>query len=242
MKKWLTQYPIAHRGLHDYNRTVPENSMAAFAKAISKKYPIELDIQIISDGTIVVFHDSDLHRACGVSTKTKDLKIEDLDSFRLFGTPEKIPTLLEVLELVDGQVPILIELKTDKLFNRLIERKTLELLADYQGEFALQSFNRFTVRWLQKNCDETIGQLAEASLAPKPINYILEYVQLNKMHKPDFIGYDINLFPNKTVAYFKQKGIPILAWTVGSKQQLEQKGHYFDNIIFEGIIPEINKV
>jgi glycerophosphoryl diester phosphodiesterase len=242
MKKWLTQYPIAHRGLHDHNRTIPENSIAAFAQAISKGYPIELDIQIISDGSIVVFHDSDLQRACGIPKKTKDLKIKDLGILELFKTSQKIPTLPEVLEFVNGQVPLLIELKTDRLFNRLLEKNTLLLLQSYPGQFALQSFNSNSVRWLQANCNYLIGQLAETSPALKPFNYLFEYVQLNKKHNPDFIGYDINLIPNKTVAYFKQKGTPILAWTVRSQQQLREKQHYFDTIIFEGFIPEINKL
>jgi len=238
MKNWLTKHPIAHRGLHDDNHQIPENSMAAFALAISKGYPIELDIQIISDGTTVVFHDSDLQRACGLPKKTKDLQIRELESYSLFRTQEKIPTFFEVLELVNGQVPLLIELKTERLYNRLLEKNTLRLLENYQGEFALQSFNSNSVRWLQKNCDHTIGQLAEASLALKPLNYILEYLQLNKNHNPDFIGYDIDLFPNKTVENFKQKGTPILAWTVRSSQQIAQKGLYFDNIIFERFVPD----
>jgi len=238
MKNWLTQHPIAHRGLHDNNQTVPENSMAAFAKAISKGFPIELDIQIISDGAIVVFHDSDLQRACGNRKKTKELKISNLDSYSLFGTSEKIPTLSEVLKVIQGQVPLLIELKTDRLYNRSLEKNTLHLLENYHGEFALQSFNSNSVRWLQKNCHHTIGQLAEASLAIKPFNYIFEYLQLNKKHNPHFIGYDIDLFPNKTLAYFREKGTPILAWTVRSQQKHREKQQYFDNIIFEGFIPE----
>ena len=234
---WLRQQPIAHRGLHDGNVAVPENSLSAFAKAITAGYPIELDIQIISDGTIIVFHDSNLQRACGVSKLTRKLTVSDLKKHNLFGTTEKIPTLVEVLELVNGQVPLLIELKTETL-NKRLEQNLLQILSGYQGQFALQSFNPFSVKWLQKNSTYSIGQLAEASLAFKPFNNIIEYLQLNKQQTPDFIGYDIDLFPNKTVTHFKQKGIPVLAWTVRNQEQIEQKATHFDNIIFEGFIPE----
>jgi len=234
---WLTQNPIAHRGLHDGNKTVPENSLSAFAKAITAGYPIELDIQIISDGTVIVFHDSDLKRICGVSTSTRKLTVSTLKNYTLFSTSEKIPTLTEVLQLVNGQVPLVIELKTETL-NKGLEKNLLQLLTKYQGAFALQSFNPSSVRWLQKHTSYFVGQLAEASLAFKPFNKIVEYLQLNKSHSPDFIGYDIALFPNKTITHFQEKGIPILAWTVRTQNQIEHKSHYFDNIIFEGFIPE----
>lgn len=233
---WLTNSPIAHRGLHDGNRIVPENSMPAFAKAITHKHPIELDIQIIKDGTIIVFHDDTLQRVCNASKKTKNLTNTTLNNYTLFQTQERIPTLIEVLKKVKGQVPLLIELKTDGLFKKL-EKALLHILAEYPGPIALQSFNHMSVKWLQNNSKYKIGQLAEASTLPVPLNKIEEYLQLNTSHTPDFIGYNIDLFPNKVVTHFKQKGVPILAWTVRNKHQIKEKSVYFDNIIFEGFTP-----
>ena len=235
--KWLINNPIAHRGLHDGNNAIPENSLSAFAKAITADYPIELDVRLLGDGMIVVFHDSDLNRSCGIPKKLAHLKSEQLKRYLLFNTSETIPTFLDVLEMVAGQVPLLIELKTTAIFNRSLERNLLNCLSNYSGSLALQSFNPFTVKWLQKNSAYPIGQLAERSEAMWPANKIIETIQLNTSQNPDFIGYDIALFPNPSVSYFQKRGVPILAWTVQNKTQHLQKAAYFDNIIFEGFIP-----
>lgn len=236
--KWLTSTPIAHRGLHDGNHTIPENSLSAFAKAIKATYPIELDVQIIKDGTVIVFHDTDLKRACDHSKKTKSLQKEELSACSLFKTTQTIPTLQEVLDLVKGQVPLLIEFKTNSR-NKQLERNTLVLLEKYQGEVALQSFNRSTVTWLQKqNHPYPVGQLAEPSLAIKPLKYLFDYCQLNTRMHPDFIAYDIDDLPNKRVSYFKEKGIPVLLWTVKSQSQMNLHTSIADNVIFEGFIPK----
>ncbi len=234
---WLTTTPIAHRGLHDGNHTIPENSLSAFAKAIKATYPIELDVQIIKDGTVIVFHDTDLKRACHLSKKTKSLRKEELSACTLFKTTQTIPKLQEVLDFVKGQVPLLIELKTNSLSKQL-ERNTLALLEKYQGAIALQSFNSATVKWLSKqNHPYPVGQLAEPSLAIKPLNYLCDYWQLNTQMHPDFIGYDIDDIPNKRVTYFKEKGTPILLWTVRNQSQMDQYTATFDNVIFEGFTP-----
>lgn len=234
---WLTFTPIAHRGLYDGNHTIPENSLSAFAKAIKEKHPIELDVQIIKDGTVIVFHDTDLKRACQLSKKTKSLRKEELSNYTLFKTTQTIPTLQEVLDFVKGQVPLLIELKTSS-FSKQLERNTLALLERYQGEVALQSFNSATVKWLHKqNHPYPVGQLAEPSLAVKPLHYLFDYWQLNTRMHPDFIGYDIDDVPNKRVSFFKKKGIPILLWTVKSQAQMDQYTTTFDNVIFEGFTP-----
>ncbi|WP_299761386.1 glycerophosphodiester phosphodiesterase family protein [uncultured Dokdonia sp.] len=236
---WLTSIPIAHRGLHDGNLKTPENSLSAFAKAIKEKYPIELDIQIIKDGTVIVFHDTDLKRICNSSKKTKSLTKKDLKKHTLFNTSQTIPTLQEVLDLVKGKVPLLIEFKTHRLSKKL-EQNTLSLLKKYKGEVALQSFNRSSVKWLSKqNHNYPVGQLAEPSLAIKPLNYLYDYLQLNRTMHPDFVAYDIDDVSNKRVAYFKEKRVPILLWTVRNQSQVDKYHTIFDNIIFEGFIPKI---
>lgn len=236
---WLTTTPIAHRGLHDGNLKIPENSLSAFAKAIKEKYPIELDIQIIKDGTVIVFHDTDLKRICNSPRKTKSLTKKDLKKHTLFNTSQTIPTLQEVLDFVKEQVPLLIEFKTHSQSKKL-EQNTLSLLKEYKGDVALQSFNRSSVKWLSKqNHNYPIGQLAEPSLAIKPLNYLYDYLQLNRTMRPDFVAYDIDDVSNKRVAYFKEKGIPILLWTVRNQAQAEMYKTLYNNIIFEGFIPSI---
>jgi glycerophosphoryl diester phosphodiesterase len=240
MKKapeWLTSRPIAHRGLHDGNDKIPENSLSAFAKAIKEKYPIELDVQIIRDGTVIVFHDSDLKRICGVPKKTKTLTKETLENHALFNTNQTIPALQDVFDLVQGQVPILIELKTNLLAKHL-EKNVLKLLKEYKGAVALQSFNRSSVRWLSKQATTyCIGQLSEPSLAPNPLHHLFNYMQLNTNMRPDFVAYDIEDIPNKKVTYFKNLGTPILLWTERNQAQIDKHRTIFDNIIFEGFTP-----
>ena len=101
----------AHRGLHDNRSQAPENSMAAFQKAVEAGYGIELDVQLTRDRIAVVFHDETLSRVCGVEGKVRDYTSEQLRSFYLCGTQERIPLFADVLALVDGQVPLIIELK-----------------------------------------------------------------------------------------------------------------------------------
>lgn len=236
---WLTSRPIAHRGLHDSNIKIPENSLSAFAKAIKENYPIELDIQIIKDGTVIVFHDYDLKRICGVSKKANTLTKETLGEHILFKTDQKIPTLQDVFDLVQGRVPILIELKT-KASGKHLEKEVLQLLSNYKGEVALQSFNRSSVRWLSRHTSiYPVGQLSEPSLTIRPLNHLLNYLQLNTHMRPDFIAYDIDDLPNKTVTHFKNIGTPVLLWTVRSQSQIEEYRSVFDTIIFEGFTPSL---
>lgn len=235
--KWLTSTPIAHRGLHDGNREVPENSREAFRLAIARGVPIEFDVQKLGDGTLVVFHDEDLNRLCGDDLALSSLAKEDLDQFRLNSTLETIPTLEEVLQLVDGQVPLLMELKNFGL-NRKMERHLLKLLDDYKGAYALQSFNPLSIKWIKRRRPRwQVGQLVTSVRHRLPINYLANFALLNFWKNPDFISFDAQELPDQRVHYFKQKGVPILVWTVKSPKQLEAVSPYCDNIIFEGFDP-----
>ena len=108
-KSWVVERCIAHRGLH--NNNFPENSLGAFENAIKNSYPIELDVHLIADGTLAVFHDDTLARVCGKDGYVKNLTKSELKNYKLLGTEYCIPTLDEVLNLVNGQVPLLIEIK-----------------------------------------------------------------------------------------------------------------------------------
>jgi len=233
---WILERPIAHRGLHDGNQLVPENSLAAFQKAMAQNYPLELDLQLLKDGTVIVFHDDDLQRACGVPTTISESALADLKDLRLFHSEETIPTLAETLAFVNGKVPLLIELKNGGLGKQL-EKNTLKVLSDYQGEVALQSMNPFTVRWLKKHYKGLVGQVATRYEKPTLLRPILNYFQLNKRMKLDFVAYDKSFLPNKTVAYFKEQGLPILCWTIVSAQEANHYQAYCDTIIFELFTP-----
>ncbi len=235
---WLVESPIAHRGLHDKEH--PENSISAFQKAIDKGYPIELDVQMISDGTIIVFHDESLKRLTDNDGYIKFLKKSDLDILTLKNSKEKIPTLEKVLSVVNGQVPLLIEIKNpDKVGN--LEKSLIEMLKDYKGEYAIQSFNPLVLEYFYKHAPEVKrGQLA-GYLQGQKLSFIkkfaLKRMLLNKLSRPDFINYEAKKLPNRFVRKYKK--LPLLAWTVTSQKDYLRVVKYCDNVVFEGFEPKI---
>ena len=161
MKTWLATTPIAHRGLHDMNGKIPENSIPAFQAAIEQGYPIELDIQLCADDIIVVFHEYNIERMTGQNKMMKDVYSKELPSLLLANTTYTIPTLDQVLELVAGQVPLLIEIKNEGGAGKL-ERILCASLKRYQGKFAIQSFNPLYILAVKKYCPNIIiGQLSK---------------------------------------------------------------------------------
>lgn len=238
-KSWLVERFIAHRGLHDENN--PENSLGAFQNAIDNDHPIELDVHLISDGTVVVFHDSTLSRLTGKDGYLKNLTKEDLKNYNLMGTEFTIPTLQEVLELVDGKVPLLIEIKNlDKVGD--LESATYKLLKDYKGEYAVQSFNPFSMQWFYNNAPEVLrGQLSSYFKGEKLSffkKFALKRMLLNKkISHPNFISYDHKNIPNRFVK--KYKNIPLIVWVITKQEDYLRVVKHCDNIIFENFEPKI---
>lgn len=236
---WLVQTPIAHRGLHDKEH--PENSLSAFQRAIDGGYPIELDVQMISDGTLVVFHDESLSRLTDNDGYIKFLNKSDLDILTLKDSKEKIPTFDEVLKFVDGRAPLLIEIKNPSKVGEL-EKKVIEALKDYKGQYAVQSFNPYVLEYFYKHAPNILrGQLAGFMKHEKLAffkKYALKRMLLNKkISHPDFISYEAKRVPNRFVRKYKK--IPLLVWTVTSQSEYLKVVKYCDNVIFEGFEPKI---
>ena len=237
-KTWLAETYIAHRGLHGVS--APENSMKAFENAIEKNYAIELDVHLIADGTVVVFHDTSLSRMTGKDGYVKNLVRDDLKDCFLAGTSYTIPTLEDVLQLVDGKVPLLIEIKNvDKV--GALEKAVIDLLNNYVGEFAIQSFNPFSLAYFKEHAPNFLrGQLAcyfkgeKMSYCKK---FALKRLMLNKISQPHFISYCAENLPNRFVKKYSK--LPLLAWTVKSQKEYLRVVKYCDNIIFEGFVPSI---
>lgn len=227
MKEILNK-PIAHRGLHDGNMSIPENTLVAFEKAIEKKYPIELDIQIIKDGTLVVFHDTNLIRSCNKKIRTETLVYSDLKEISIFNTQYTIPTLREVLELVKGEVPILIDIKNYSIHKEL-EKTLVTMLKEYNGYVALQSFNPFTVRWLKTHTKYSTGYLVSR------YNYLhfFNHFLMNEKNSIDFLAIDKKLLSSKYFTRLSKKDIPILLWTLTGNKEKNGFKNYYDNYIFE---------
>ncbi|MBQ0017350.1 MAG: glycerophosphodiester phosphodiesterase, partial [Clostridiales bacterium] len=212
---WVCNRVIAHRGLH--NETLPENSLGAFENAVKNNYPVELDVRLISDGTVIVLHDDNLNRACGKDKYASSLKKEELKDCKLFGTEYTIPTFEEVLKVIGGKVPMLIEFKQNEGKIGELETKVYDMLKNYKGEYAIESFNPFTLEWFKQHAPHIFrGQLScffkgeKLSLVKK---ILLKKLKLNKISRPDFIAYKFDELPNKWVKKYEKLGIPVLAWT-----------------------------
>ena len=225
---------IAHRGIHD-NIKVFENTIEAFKLAIKKKYIIELDIHKTVDNQIVVFHDYDTKRLFDNDLIIENSTYKELSNLKKF----HIPTLAEVLKLVDGKVPLLIELKQRNKAGKL-ESLTMELLNNYNGEYAIQSFNYKTLYWFKKNYPDILrGQLSSTfnnKKIPKIKKYILSNMFTNIITKPNFISYKYNELPIKKIKNYQKKGLKVLGWTVISKKEYNKYIKYYDNLICEKFI------
>ena len=240
-RRWKKVY-YAHRGLFDNKSSAPENTLRAFKRAMDAGYGMEMDLQLTKDEQVVVFHDTDLKRVCGVPGRVCDYTYEELQRFSVYGTDQKIPLFKEVLELVGGRVPLIIELKYRNFSNRICE-KADEFLKDYKGEYCIESFHPWALMWYRKHRPEIRrGQLAmnfqrqEGSYSPEQI--VVRHLLTNFLGRPDFIAYDIRdkeaLSKNICRKFFK---CPSVAWTVRSPGQLEQSRPYYDYFIFEGFRP-----
>lgn len=230
---------FAHRGLHKKDKTIPENSLAAFERASAYGYGMELDVQLSKDGQVVVFHDDTLDRVCGVDSRVDEKTYDELSQLSLCGTTQTIPLFSEVLKTVRGRGPLIVELKNGKRNEELCE-KTYALLSKYSGEYCIESFNPFIVRWFKKNAPEVIrGQLANP---PKDYNgevgpitaVILGNCLLNFLARPQFIAYKITPKPF-TVKLCEALGAMKVAWT--SHDWVNEK--FYDAVIFEFYKPKL---
>lgn len=224
--------PFAHRGLHD-NKTLPENSLAAFKNAVEHGYGIEFDVYLTDDGTLIVHHDPSLKRSCGIKIHPEKINSSRLDDYKLFGTDERIPRFDEVLALVDGKVKLIIEVKITKKYQKTCAA-LLDALKDYKGEYCIESFDPRTVLWLQeKRPDLLIGQLYD----PSPLQRF--YCRRMKTHeKAAFLAASIKTL--KSGFYKKvQNADPataIVTWTIRTPEQLALAKENADNYIFESNI------
>lgn len=234
---FITDKYIAHRGFHDIEN--PENTIGAFSRAIEKGYAIELDVQMLSDGTVVVIHDNKLSRLCGVDKYLSNCTLEDLHNLYILDTKWQIPTLKQVLEFVNGKTPLLIEIKNTLKVGEL-ESAVYELLKEYTGEFAIQSFNPFSLQWFKENAPNILRGQLSSFFKNEDLSFIkktlLKKLRLNKISSPHFISYNADNLPNR---YCNKCNLPILAWTVRSQEEYMKVVKFVDNIIFEDFEPTI---
>ncbi|MBO4252137.1 MAG: glycerophosphodiester phosphodiesterase [Clostridia bacterium] len=229
---WLLTRPIAHRGL--WGGDVIENSLTAFKIAADKGFPIEIDLYLTTDNEIVCFHDETLTRMTGESGKITDKTLSELKALSLLGTSEKIPTLQEVLSIIAGKVPLLIEIKDQE--NDYIVDKTVDMLKKYDGAFALQSFNPFYIKRAKKLAPHIVcGILGTHEKERGRItNFVLKHLCFNFIIKPDFIS-----FHKGGLKFVKRKSrkTPVIAWTILNEKERQSLPPFIKNFIFENFIP-----
>lgn len=242
--QWLFDKPIAHRGIH--NDIYPENSLPAYQEAINQGFNIEIDVHLTKDGELILFHDDNLKRVCGVDKKIKDCTLKELKECRICGTEYQIPTIEEFLALVDGKTGILCEIKGVMPLDFSITKATLEKIKDYKGPIALQSFNFGAVAYVRHHSKLPIGELCTWS-APDlhtfrwwPCNFMGK-AWVCSLTKPDFISYDVNAVDkkykeNKYIIKWGKK-LPVLMWTVTTEEKMQNASKYANNVIFE-YLPE----
>ncbi|MFW2541128.1 glycerophosphodiester phosphodiesterase family protein [Primorskyibacter sp. 2E107] len=239
--------PIAHRGYHDVAAGRPENSRAAFEAAIAAGYGIELDLQLSKDGVPMVFHDYDLQRLTGARGPVQQKTAAELAAIPLLHGDECIPTLPDVLALVAGRAPLLIEIKDqDGAMGAgigALEAATAQALAHYDGPVALMSFNPHSVIRMAGLMPDTPRGITTCTYRAEDWPTLPEATRDHLSGIPDFdrasadfISHDHTDLTTPVVAALKARGVPILCWTIRTPQEEAQARLIADNVTFEGYV------
>lgn len=245
--KLLRQYRYAHRGYHDKPH-IPENSMAAFHRAIEHGYGAELDVHLMKDGRLAVIHDASLKRTAGADVLVEDLTAEELKQYRLEGTQEQIPLLEEVLPLFQGKTPLIIELKAERGNHAQLAEATCTMLDRFRVNYCIESFDPRCIRWLKKNRPEIVrGQLSENFLRhgdggnmPKALLWALGNLLTNCLAKPDFIAYrfsDRDNFCLRWCRWFYH--VQEINWTIITKEEMRAAESAGNLVIFQDFDPRL---
>lgn len=240
---YFSTWLYAHRGLYNNASTAPENSLLAFQQAIDGGYGIEFDVQVTKDGVPVVIHDNNLSKTCSIDEKITELSFNDLCNYTLFDSEETIPSLEAVLNLIHGQVPLMIEIKADLHYKEACQ--AIDAVLDhYEGDYCIISFNPLVLRWFKRHAPDVLrGQLSSNYFKDHIGNIgiaqlFLSNLYLNFLSKPDFISYNYKYSYNPAVIvchkFFKA---PISAWTVKSDKQYALLKDHYDFLIFDSFLP-----
>ena len=242
----MRQFRYAHRGLYDKAAGIPENSLSAFSRAVAHGFGVELDVHLLRDGTLAVFHDSDLKRMTGVTGVLEDCTAQDLAALHLAGTPETIPQLCEVLSLYEGTgLPLVVELKSYRGNHRALAERTAKELDKYQIPYCMESFDPRCLMWLRAFRPEIIrGQLSEnfrkdARGWEHFVGFLLSNLLFNAFTAPDFIAYkfeDRRRFAPRICRTFY--GAHMFYWTVRTYEDLKAVEREGAQAIFEGFDPD----
>lgn len=230
---WLRDWTYAHRGLHSAG--VPENSLAGFALAVERGLGVECDIQRSRDGQAMLVHDWELDRLTGVRGPLSAHSAEELAQIAFLDSEHKLARLDDLLALVEGKVPILIEVKSRRGYDvKRSCRAVAKALEQYAGPHAVMSFDPRVCIWFAKHSPQTVRGLVmredEVGMTQKAWQRHLALW----LARPEFIAYHVAALPNPMVASLRARGMPVLTWTVDSPERREQGAAHADALIAEG--------
>jgi glycerophosphoryl diester phosphodiesterase len=228
---WLKAQPFAHRGLHGAH--IVENCRAAFEAAVAEGHGIELDVQASSDGEAIVFHDYDLERLTGERGRVRDRSAADLQRIALAGAGETIPTLADIVRLVDSRVPMLVEVKAPGLRVADLCASVLRAVRDYPGLMAVMSFNPEVGRWFWTNGRGISRGLVVTERKRRKVHHGAGRRLSLWRARPHFLAYDVDSLPSAFAAEQRRRGLPVLTWTVRGRGQREKAAAEADQIIYE---------
>ncbi len=232
---WLTARPIAHRGLHDLNQKCWENSLPAFERAVAGNFAIECDVVLTADKVPVVFHDHDLKRLTGHGGKVCEMTADEICQLTVGGTADRVPRLDEMLSLVGGRVPIVIELKGNAGHDDGFVEAVHEVLEGYNSKVAIMSFAHHVIRGFAKGAPGL------------PAGLTAEHTDLEAMedhfamlaHGISFVSFDVRDIPNKFVSFVRDElNLPFITWTVRDREAAERTWREGGQITFEGFDPD----
>ena len=237
----LTGKLYAHRGLHDGNQQVFENSMEAFRRAVEAGYGIELDVQRTLDDMLVVHHDGNTARVCGRAAEIRNTRYEELPPLP-DGSP--VPLFADVLGLVNGRVPLFVEVKE---YGSPVGNAAAALaqLKDYRGPFCVESFHPMAIRYFRKTAPGILrgqhapgGRRSPAEIS-RSVFYPLKYLLINVLSRPHFVAYQCNSDRNLSIWLMKHLYRPLLAaWTIRSQPELDRASRFYQMPIFERFTPD----
>jgi glycerophosphoryl diester phosphodiesterase len=232
---WLVRRPIAHRGFHDLNRTRWENTLSAFSAAIERGYAIECDVHLAADGVPVVFHDDKLERLTGRDGHLHERTSEELSRMAIGGTQDHVPTLRQMLDLVAGRVPVVIELKGSAGKDDGLVAKVAEVLADYGGDAAIMSFDHWLVREFAGQAPGLPRGLTACGSAEPDMEAHFSMLA----HDIHFVSYNVGELPNRFVSFVRDRlALPVITWTVRDLAAAKRTFAHADQMTFEGFEPD----
>lgn len=231
---WLVARPIAHRGFHDLNRTCWENTLSAFGAAAERGYAIECDVHLAADGVPVVFHDDELKRLTGQEGRIFERTAAELRQARVGGTADHVPTLEELLALVAGRVPLVIELKGIEGKDGGLVGKVADQLRRYDGNAAIMSFDHWLVREFPRQAAGIPGGLTALGRSESDIEGHFSMLA----HDIAFVSYCLADLPNRFISFVRERlAMPVITWTVRDQPAVDLTFRHADQITFEGFVP-----